>query len=337
MANLSVKYLGLELKNPIIVGASNIVDDIDNLKRLEDAGASAIVYKSLFEEQIQLESLQLEENLREYENRNAEMTSLFPAIEHAGADEHLDNLLKAKAAVKIPIIASLNALNKDTWIEYAQRIAETGVDAIEINLYSTPKDADKDCKAIVNEQIETISNIKKTVSIPISVKLSPFYSNVLNIVSRMHAEGAEGFVLFNRLYQPDIDIDKEALHFPYHLSSESDNRLPLRYAGLLYGNFNGNICSNTGIFTGRDVIKMILAGADCTQVVSTLYKNGIGHIATMLKDMETWMDIKGYKEINDFKGKVSRKNLKDPYAYRRAQYVDILMKSDEIFKKYPLR
>ncbi|MFZ4414705.1 MAG: dihydroorotate dehydrogenase-like protein [Bacteroidales bacterium] len=337
MANLSVKYLGLELKNPIIVGASNIVDDIDNLKRLEDAGASAIVYKSLFEEQIQLESLQLEENLREYENRNAEMTSLFPAIEHAGADEHLDNLLKAKAAVKIPIIASLNALNKDTWIEYAQRIAETGVDAIEINLYSTPKDADKDCKAIVNEQIETISNIKKTVSIPISVKLSPFYSNVLNIVSRMYAEGAEGFVLFNRLYQPDIDIDKEALHFPYHLSSESDNRLPLRYAGLLYGNFNGNICSNTGIFTGRDVIKMILAGADCTQVVSTLYKNGIGHIATMLKDMETWMDIKGYKEINDFKGKVSRKNLKDPYAYRRAQYVDILMKSDEIFKKYPLR
>ncbi|MEI6697144.1 MAG: dihydroorotate dehydrogenase-like protein [Bacteroidota bacterium] len=337
MANLSVKYLGLELKNPIIVGASNIVDDIDNLKRLEDAGASAIVYKSLFEEQIQLESLQLEENLREYENRNAEMTSLFPAIEHAGADEHLDNLLKAKAAVKIPIIASLNALNKDTWIEYAQRIAETGVDAIEINLYSTPKDADKDCKAIVNEQIETISNIKKTVSIPISVKLSPFYSNVLNIVSRMHAEGAEGFVLFNRLYQPDIDIDKEALHFPYHLSSESDNRLPLRYAGLLYGNFNGYICSNTGIFTGRDVIKMILAGADCTQVVSTLYKNGIGHIATMLKDMETWMDIKGYKEINDFKGKVSRKNLKDPYAYRRAQYVDILMKSDEIFKKYPLR
>jgi len=337
MANLSVKYLGLELKNPIIVGASNIVDDIDNLKRLEDAGAGAIVYKSLFEEQIQLESLQLEENLREYEERNAEMISLFPGIEHAGAEEHLEKLRKAKMTVKIPIIASINALNKDTWVEYAQRIAQTGVDALELNLYATPKDADKDCKSIINEQLDTIANVKKVVSIPISVKLSPFYSNVLNIVSRMYDEGADGFVLFNRLYQPDIDIEKEALHFPYLLSNEEDNRLPLRYAGLLYGNFRGNICSNTGIFSGKDVIKMLLAGSDCTQVVSTLYKNGFGHITVMLKEMETWMDIKGYKEINDFKGKVSRKNLKDPYAYRRAQYVDILMKSDEIFKKYPLR
>ncbi len=337
MANLSVNYLGLKLKNPIIVGASNIVDDIHNLKRLEDAGASAIVYKSLFEEQIQLESLQLEENLREYEERNAEMISLFPGIEHAGAEEHLEKLRKAKASVKIPIIASLNALNNDTWVEYAQRLAETGIDALEINLYATPKDADKDCKIIINEQLDIISNIKKAVSIPISIKLSPFYSNVLNIVSRMYDEGADGFVLFNRLYQPDIDIENEVLHFPYHLSNEDDNRLPLRYAGLLYGNFKGNICSNTGIFSGKDVIKMLLAGSDCTQVVSTLYKNGIEHIAVMLNEIETWMDMKGYKEINEFKGKVSRKNLKDPYAYRRAQYVDILMKSDEIFKKYPLR
>ncbi|MFZ4740801.1 MAG: dihydroorotate dehydrogenase-like protein [Bacteroidales bacterium] len=337
MANLSVKYLGLELKNPIIVGASNIVDNIDNLKRLEDAGASAIVYKSLFEEQIQLESLQLDENLREYENRNAEMTSLFPSIEHAGADEHLEKLRKAKANVKIPIIASLNALQKDTWIEYSKLIAETGVDAIELNLYATPKDADKDCKSIVNEQLDIIANVKKMINIPISVKLSPFYSNVLNIVSRMYDEGADGFVLFNRLYQPDIDVDKEVLHFPYHLSNEEDNRLPLRFAGLLYDNFRGYVCSNTGIFTGKDVIKMLLAGADCTQVVSTLYKNGIGHITEMIKEIETWMDAKGYKEVNDFKGRVSRKNLKDPYAYRRAQYVDIIMKSDEIFKKYPLR
>ena len=233
--------------------------------------------------------------------------------------------------------ASLNALQKNTWIEYAKLIAETGVDAIELNLYATPKDADKDCKSIVNEQLDTIADVKKAIHLPISVKLSPFYSNVLNIVSRMYVEGADGFVLFNRLFQPDIDIEKEILHFPYHLSNEEDNRLPLRYAGLLYDNFRGYICSNTGIFTGKDVIKMMLAGADCTQIVSTLYKNGISHIALMLKEMETWMDAKGYKEINDFKGKVSRKNLKDPYAYRRAQYVDIIMKSDEIFKKYPLR
>lgn len=337
MANLSVKYSGLELKNPIIVGASNLVKDINNLKRLEDAGAAAIVYKSLFEEQIQLESLEMEQNLREYENRNAEMTSLFPDIEHGGPDEHLENLRKAKASVGIPIIASLNAVNNDTWVEYAKLIQETGVDALELNFYAIPKDAEKDSDAIVNEQLDIIYNVKKNVTIPITVKLSPFYSNVLNVVNRMHTEGAEGIVLFNKLFQPDIDIEKESLYFPYLLSNEDDNRLPLRYSGLLHGNFKGSICANTGIYSGNDVAKMLLAGADCTQIVSTIYKNGLNHISTMLKDLEYWMDSKNYKVINDFKGKISRKNSKDPFAYRRSQYIDILMKSDEIFKKYPLR
>lgn len=337
MANLSVNYAGLALKNPIIVGASNLVKDIDNLKKIEDAGAAAIVYKSLFEEQIQLESLEMEQNLREYENRNAEMTSLFPDIEHGGPDEHLENLRKAKAALHIPVIASLNAINDDTWVEYAKLIQQTGVDAIELNFYAVPKDAEKESDAIVNEQLDIIYNVKKHLTIPITVKISPFYSNVLNVVNRMHTEGVQGVVLFNKLFQPDIDIEKESLYFPYLLSNSDDNRLPLRYSGLLHGNFKGSICANTGIYTGNDVAKMLLAGADCTQVVSTIYKNGINHISTMLKDLVFWMDSKNYKVINDFKGKVSRKNLKDPFAYRRAQYIDILMKSDEIFKKYPLR
>lgn len=337
MANLSVNYAGLALKNPIIVGASNLVKDIDNLKKIEDAGAAAIVYKSLFEEQIQLESLEMEQNLREYENRNAEMTSLFPDIEHGGPDEHLENLRKAKAAVHIPVIASLNAINDDTWVEYAKLIQQTGVDAIELNFYAVPKDAEKESDAIVNEQLDIIYNVKKHLTIPITVKISPFYSNVLNVVNRMHTEGVQGVVLFNKLFQPDIDIEKESLYFPYLLSHADDNRLPLRYSGLLHGNFKGSICANTGIYTGNDVAKMLLAGADCTQVVSTIYKNGINHISTMLKDLVFWMDSKNYKVISDFKGKVSRKNLKDPFAYRRAQYIDILMKSDEIFKKYPLR
>ncbi|MCX6230179.1 MAG: dihydroorotate dehydrogenase-like protein [Bacteroidetes bacterium] len=337
MANLSVNYLGLKLKNPIIVGASNISDDISNLKRLEDAGASAIVFKSLFEEQIQLENLQMHENLREYENRNAEMTSLFPDIEHAGAEEHLDHLRKAKSAVSIPIIGSLNAVQKDNWVEYAKLIAQCGVDALELNLYHVPKDADKEPRVIIEEQLDIIANVKKAVNIPVSVKLSPFYSNVLHVVARMNAAGAEGFVLFNRLFQPDIDIEKETLYIHPFISNEDDNRLPLRYAGLLYGNINGYICSNTGIYNGKDVVKMLLAGADCTQVVSTLYKNGIDQIGKMLKEIEFWMDSKGYKDINDFRGKVSRKNLKDPFAYRRAQYIDMIMKSDEIFKKSSTR
>ena len=337
MANLSVKYLGMDLKNPIIAGACNLGKDFDNIKKIEDAGASAIVYKSLFEEQIQLESLQMEENLREYENRNAEMTSLFPDMIHAGPEEHLNNLRRAKETVKIPVIASLNAVYSETWVEYAQLIEQTGVNGIELNLYATPKDVEKDETSILKEQLEIIYKVKKSITIPVSVKLSPFYSNMLNVVNRMYSEGADGFVLFNSLFQPDIDINKEVLHFPYHLSSSEDNRLPLRYAGLLYGNFKGSICSNTGIMTGEDVIKMILAGADCVQVVSTLYKNGIGHIDKMLKDLDFWMDSKNYHVVSDFKGKLSRTHLKDPYAYRRAQYVDIIMKSDEIFKLYPMR
>ena len=337
MANLSVKYLGMDLKNPIIAGACNLGKDFDNIKKIEDAGASAIVYKSLFEEQIQLESLQMEENLREYENRNAEMTSLFPDMIHAGPEEHLNNLRRAKETVKIPVIASLNAVYSETWVEYAQLIEQTGVNGIELNLYATPKDVEKDETSILKEQLEIIYKVKKSITIPVSVKLSPFYSNMLNVVNRMYSEGADGFVLFNSLFQPDIDINKEALHFPYRLSSSEENRLPLRYAGLLYGNFKGSICSNTGIMTGEDVIKMILAGADCVQVVSTLYKNGIGHIDKMLKDLDFWMDSKNYHVVSDFKGKLSRTHLKDPYAYRRAQYVYIIMKSDEIFKLYPMR
>ena len=153
----------------------------------------------------------------------------------------------------------------------------------------------------------------------------------------MYFEGVDGFVLFNRLFQPDIDIEKEDHHFPYHLSHEEDSRILLRYIGLLYGEIRGSLCANSGIFTGKDVIKMLLCGADCVQVVSTLYKNGIGQITQMLNEIEEWMDKKEYATIDSFRGKLSRKQIKDPFVYKRAQYVDILMKSEEIFKKYPMR
>jgi dihydroorotate dehydrogenase (fumarate) len=337
MANLSTKYMGLNLKNPIIVGASNFVKDLDNIKKAEDAGASAIVYKTLFEEQIELERLQLSEELNQYNERHAEMISLFPDIEHAGPTEHLMHLRKTVETATIPVIASLNCVFEETWIEYAKAIEQTGVNAIELNFYSVPGDFKKEEKAIVNEQLDVVNHVKKNLKIPISVKLSPFYTNVLNLIQMMYFEGVDGFVLFNRLFQPDIDIEKETHHFPYHLSNEDDMRLPLRYVGLLYGEIHGSICANTGIFTGEDVIKQILAGADCVQVVSTLYKNGFGQIAKMLVDINDWMDQKKYDSIEDFRGKLSRKSLKDPFAYKRAQYIDILMKSEEIFIKYPQR
>lgn len=335
--DLSVNYMGLKLKNPIIIGASNLVLDINFLKKLEEAGAAAIVYKSLFEEQIHLENLEKYQAEEEYGNRHAEMTSMFPSGEDAGPEEFLFNFAKAKQALKIPLIASLNCVYDDTWYEYAQKIQQAGADALELNFYSVPREFDIDDNSILQEQLDTLEGVKKVVDIPVSVKLSPFYTNPLYCISELDKKGTDGFVLFNRLFQPDIDVEKEVLHYPYMLSNEEDNRLPLRFAGLLHGNINASVCSNTGIFNGQDVIKMILAGADCVQVVSTVYKHGPKQVTKILEEMEEWMKNHGKHSLSDFRGKLSKANISDPYAYRRAQYVDILMRSAEIFKKYPLR
>jgi dihydroorotate dehydrogenase (fumarate) len=335
--DLSTTYLGLKLKNPIIVGASNLVTDLNFLKKLEDAGASAIVYKSLFEEQIQLENLENYQAEEDYGTRHAEMSSMFPTSVDTGPADFLLHLEKAKKSLKIPLIASLNAVYDDTWYEYAKKIEETGVDAIELNFYAVPREFDIDDNSILQEQLDTLEGVKKAVKIPVSVKLSPFYTNPLYCIGELDKKGADGFVLFNRLFQPDIDLNKEGLHYPYMLSNEEDNRLPLRFAGLLYGNIKGNICSNTGIFTGKDVLKMIIVGADCVQVVSTIYKHGPKQIGKILEEMEEWMKGKKYQSLADFKGKLAKVNIKDPYAYQRAQYVDILMRSKDIFKKYPIR
>ncbi len=337
MANLKTRYLGIDLKNPVIVGASNIVNKLENVKKVEEAGAAAIVFKSLFEEQIQLESAQLDDKLQEYSERNAEMINLFPKIEHAGPEEHLFNIAMIKKTVKIPVIASLNATIKETWIDYAKRIEEMGVDALELNFFYVPRDIEFDGHNLVGEQVDILKAVRGAVKIPLSVKLSPFYANPLNLIKKLDDAGANGFVLFNRLFQPEIDMDKEAHYTPFNLSVPEDNRLPLRFAGLLYGNLKGDVCSNTGIFTGRDVAKMILAGANCVQIVSTIYKNKIEYISTIIKELEAWMDGKGYKSLNDFRGKLSNKNTNDPFVYKRAQYIDLLLKSDEILVKYPVR
>jgi dihydroorotate dehydrogenase (fumarate) len=335
--NLETKYLGLTLKNPIIVGASNLVTDINMLKKLEEAGAAAIVYKSLFEEQINLENLQLEEDLTQYDDRHAEMGSFFASdVYGAGPEEFLLHFKEARKVLSIPLIASLNAVYDDTWYEYAKKLEEAGADAIELNFYNNPREFDLEGRAIIREELDIIKGVKAVVNIPVSVKLSPYYTNILFTVKEMEHAGTDGFVLFNRLFQPDIDINKEEMHFPYHLSQQQDNRLPLRYVGILYDNMKADVCANSGIFNGDDVIKMLLAGANVVQIVSTLYKHGPQQISKMLEDMEIWMANKQYANIEDFRGHLSKKNVKDPYAYRRAQYVDILMKSAEIFKKYPV-
>jgi len=332
MINLKTNYMGLELKNPIIVGASNLVTKMDNLKEMEEAGAAAVVFKSLFEEQIHLESLQMEEELDEYADRHAEMINLFPSLEHAGPREHLMMVKKAKEALNIPVIASLNAIYKESWLEYAKLLEDTGVDGLELNFYAVPKDLAVTGDNIEKEQVDIVKQIKSSISIPISVKLSPFYTNPLNLISNIDKTGVDGFVLFNRLFQPDIDLgdEKHVVNFP--LSSDQDNKLALRFAGLLYNNIKASICCNTGIYNSDDVVKMVLAGADAVQVVGTLYKNNIKQIGKIISGIEAWMKSKKYNSLKDFKGKLSNRNLNDPFVYKRAQYVDLLLKSEQIFK-----
>ena len=246
------------------------------------------------------------------------------------------HLQEARDTVNIPLIASLNAVYESSWIEYAKRISETGVSALELNFYHHNNVFDKTAAQIENEQLQILKKVKEVVKIPVSVKLSPYYTNTLKMVKQFDRAGAEAFVMFNRLFQPDIDIESEEHHFPYNFSNRNDNRLALRYAGLLYQKVRGSICSNTGIHSGSDLIKMLLAGADTVQVVSTLYRKGIMHIATMLGALEEWMKDKGYKNIKEFKGKLSAKNTKhDLFAYKRAQYVDILLKSENFNKYHP--
>lgn len=337
MVNLSTTYMGIPIKNPIILGASNMVTDLNQIKKAEEAGVAAIVYKSLFEEQIQLESLQLDEELHEYDFRAAEMEKIFPEIEHAGPKEHLIALKKLKNSVSIPVIASINAIYSPTWIEYAQLLEETGIDGLEINFYRVPISAEADSKMIEDHQIKILKEIKEAVKIPVSVKLSTFYTNPLSFIAKLSKAGADGIVIFNRFFQPEIDIEKEEFHFPWELTRKGDYQVTLRYVGLLYDKIDTTIIANRGIKTSDDVIKMLLAGADAVQMVSTFYENGIDYVTAILSDIQKWMDKKGYASIADFKGKLSRTNIHDEYAYKRAQYIDILKNSSEILKTYPLR
>lgn len=336
MTTLKTTYMGLELKNPLIVGASPLTSDLDILKAIENAGAGAIVFKSLFEEQIQLEELEMQNELDEYTERHAEMIRLFPTLKHAGTKEHLLKLKQAKENIKIPIIASLNAMHPDTWVEYALEIEKTGVDGIELNFYTTPKDFEVDGKTIIQSQLDILQDVRKALKIPICVKLSPFYTNPLDVIKKMDGKEVQSFVIFNRMFQPDIDIEKEELTQSLILSSSGDSRLTLQFTGLLYGNIAADICSCSGIMNGTDAIKMILAGATTFEVVSTIYQHGVGQITTIINELEAWMNGKGYKSIADFRGKLAKKNLKDPFAYRRAQYIEILMRTNEVVRKTKL-
>ncbi len=326
MADLKTSYMGIALENPIIAGASELTGHMDSIKKIEDSGAGALIIKSLFEEQIQLERARFEEEQGQYSGFNAEMSSLYPEMEHSGPDTHLMWVRKAREAVSIPVFASLNAVNKDTWTEWAVKLQETGVDGLELNFFANPEQQADNSASIEQEQLEVVQAVLKSVKIPVAIKMSLFYTTPITVARKFSDAGAQGLVLFNKFFQPDIDVEKETNTLPLNLSTSTANRLPLRYAGLLYGNVNACICASSGIMDGLDVAKMLLAGADVVQVVSTLYKNRITQLGRLVSDLSNWMDAKGYENINAFKGKMSRQKSDDPWVYKRAQYAKLLMK-----------
>ena len=333
MADLTTTYMGLALENPIIAGASILTQNMDSIRKIEDSGAGALVIASLFEEQIQLDHLKMSEDIAQYDDWHAEMTSIFPQLEHSGPDSHLMWVRRAKEAVDIPVIASLNAVNKDTWVEWAKRLAETGVDGLELNFFALPKDFDLSAADIENAQIEAVREVRKSVKIPISVKLSPYYTSPLNFIKKLDEVGVNGFVLFNRYFQPKIDVATEHNDLSFNLSSENDHRIALRFAGILHGHIKASICANNGIHTSQNAIELLLAGADVVQVVSTLFRNSIEYIGTMVSEIEDWMNNKEYQNIADFKGKMSKDKNPDDWAYTRGQYVMTLLKAKDYLRK----
>ena len=329
MVSLETSYIGIKLKNPIIAGASSLTGGIDSIKRIEEAGAAAIVIKSLFQEEIQLSKWKFDEYNNRYNDLHAEMTSHYPTLIHSGAKTHIYWVKKAKEAVGIPVIASINAVDDDVWVEYAKSLEETGVDGLELNFYSLPTVAGGASEKLEAKQLEILAKVKAAVSIPVGVKLSPNYTNILTFIDMLKQQGAAGVVLFNRLFQPDIDITEEVEKTSFDLSSSADNRLSLRWTALLGDVVKLDICSNTGIMNGEDVIKMLLAGASAVQVVSTLYKNDIEYISTIIRDVVDWMGDKGYNSIKDFKGKLSKSRSNDPWAYERVHYIRQLLSKEE--------
>jgi dihydroorotate dehydrogenase (fumarate) len=330
MTSLATTYLGLKLRNPIVVSSSSLCDSPEKLQRLQEAGAGAVVLKSVFEEQIELDAAKLDKSLRMGESVSAEAQHMFADIDfEIGPAEYLTLIEKSKRAVNIPVIASMNCVHGGSWSAFAKKIASAGADALELNLYALQADPEKTGAQVEKEYLDAVGEVRAAVKIPIAVKLSPFLSSVPNMVAQLAKKGANAAVLFNRFYQPNLDIFAMKTISRLHLSQPDDALLPLRWIGLLYGRIpNIELAATSGIHDGQGALKMILAGARVAQVCSTIFRNKEQHIAHMLAEMEAWMRAKEYATLDEVRGLLSQKSNPEPQAYERAQYIKMLVGFD---------
>ncbi len=324
--DLSTNYMGLKLKNPVVPSASPMSREIDTIKMMEDAGASAIVLYSLFEEQITHEALELDYLTTQGNESYAEATTYFPheSEYRLGPEEYLEHIRKAKESVNIPIIGSLNGVTRGGWLNYAKKIEQAGAAGLELNIYYIPTDPRLTSSEVENNYIETLKIIKGVVNIPVAMKLSPMFSSMANLAVKLDQAGADALVLFNRFYQPDIDLDNLEVVPNLHLSTPHAMRLPLRWIAILYGKIKANMAATSGLHTSDDVLKMLMAGADVTMMCSALLKNGSEHISKVLSDVITWMEEHEYESVEQMKGSMSHKSVREPAAFERANYMKVL-------------
>lgn len=318
--------MGLPLYSPIVVSASTLSEDIQNICAMEDAGAGAIVLFSLFEEQIRMEQDQFDKVHQATSNMFVESDGYFPGIKdyHIGADKYLDHIRKAKTKVDIPIIASLNGISPDGWIDYAQQMQQAGADGIEINIFFIPNDFGQSSAAVEQIYIDIIKAVKAAVTIPIAVKMNPYFSAMAPMANRMSAAGADSLVLFNRFYQPDFNLDTLNIELSLAYSHPNEIRLPLLWIGNLYGRVPVSLAGTTGVHSATEVIKYILAGADVAMTASALYVQGIPYLRTMNQELRFWMEKNRFSSVRAMKGLLSQQKIADPTAYERANYIKIL-------------
>lgn len=324
--DLRTSYMGLELKSPIVVSASTLSEDIQQIVEMEDHGAGAVVMFSLFEEQIRHEALKYAAVQSATSDVFAEASGYFPDLDDyaSGAEEYLEKIYQAKAKVDIPIIASLNGITTEGWIEYSRQIEQAGADALEVNIFFIPGDTLVSSSEVEHRYLNIVSEIRNTVKLPVAVKLNPYFSSFGNMASRIQKSGANALVLFNRFYQPDFDINELKVVPNLQYSESNEIRLPLLWIAMLYGRIPVSLAGTTGVQSAEEVIKYILAGADVAMTASALYKNGLGYLKTMTKDLQKWMHHMEFDTVAGFKGILSQQHISDPTAYERANYIKVL-------------
>lgn len=324
--DLTTTYMGLALKNPIVPSASPLSKKLSGIRQMEDAGAAAITMYSLFEEQIDFEALAHHHFIEQTTHMSAEATTYFPktAEYNRGPDGYLELIREAKAAVDIPIIGSLNGVTPGGWTRYAKLIEDAGADAVELNVYLIPTRTNLSSEGVENTYLEILKEVKAQVTIPVAMKLSPFFSAMPNMAARLDRAGADALVLFNRFYQPDFDLEELAVVPHLVLSNSNEMRLPLRWIAILYGHVNASLALTTGIHAADDVVKALMAGADIANVASVLLERGPGAIGGLLAGVNQWLEDHEYESVSQMKGALSQRNVAEPAAFERANYMKVL-------------